>query len=139
MLTSAQIRAARAMLRWDQTQLAGAAMVSVETIKRIERLDGDLGSTKAGTLQAIQSALEAAGAIFVAENGEGPGVRLRKKLESRAELTQRIDVIEDDLSQPDQSSRQTPAGGMEKLERAHKREAVTKLKNRRTKLAKIDK
>lgn len=30
-------------------------------------------------LIAIQSALEAAGVIFVAENGEGPGVRLRKE------------------------------------------------------------
>jgi hypothetical protein len=32
----------------------------------------------ARTIDAICTALEAAGVIFVAENGEGPGVRLRK-------------------------------------------------------------
>jgi hypothetical protein len=30
-------------------------------------------------LAAIRGALEAAGVIFIDENGEGPGVRLRKK------------------------------------------------------------
>jgi hypothetical protein len=32
-----------------------------------------------GNLAAIRAALEAAGVIFIDENGEGPGVRLRKK------------------------------------------------------------
>ncbi len=73
MLTSAQIRAARAMLRWDQAHLADAASVSVETIKRIERLDGDLDSTKAGTLKALRLAFEQAGIEFL--NDGRPGVR----------------------------------------------------------------
>lgn len=34
---------------------------------------------KPRTLKAVQCALEEAGVIFVAENGEGPGVRLRKE------------------------------------------------------------
>jgi len=78
MLTADQVRAARALLRMDQTDLARKAKVSVETIKRLEKIDGPLVNAKAGTLDAIKRALEAAGVIFVAENGEGPGVRLRK-------------------------------------------------------------
>jgi len=44
MLTSEQIRAARAMLRMEQRQLAEAAGVSLETIKRIARRRPDFGS-----------------------------------------------------------------------------------------------
>jgi transcriptional regulator with XRE-family HTH domain len=81
MLTSEQIRAARAMLRIEQTELATLAGVSLETIKRIERKPGAV-SAFAATLDAIRGALEAAGVIFVDENGDGPGVRLRKVLEA---------------------------------------------------------
>ena len=62
------------MLRWDQSQLAKAADVSTETIKRIERLDGSLASTKAGTLQAIEQAFREAGVAFT--NGGQPGVKI---------------------------------------------------------------
>jgi predicted transcriptional regulator len=65
------------MLRLEQTELADRAGVSLETIKRIERTPGPI-SALAGTLDKIRRALEAAGVIFVEENGEGPGVRLRK-------------------------------------------------------------
>ena len=78
MLTGDQLRAARAIVRMDQTVLAEKADVSVETIKRLEKLEGPLVGAKAGTLDAVQHALEKAGVIFVEENGEGPGVRLRK-------------------------------------------------------------
>jgi predicted transcriptional regulator len=77
MITSEQIRGARAMLRIEQSDLAARARVSLETIKRIERKPGAI-SALAGTLDAIRKALESAGVIFVEENGEGPGVRLRK-------------------------------------------------------------
>ena len=81
MLTSDQLRAARALVRWDQAKLADASGVSAETIKRLEKMDGRLLSTRVGTLDALRSALEGAGCIFIAENGEGPGVRLRKARE----------------------------------------------------------
>ena len=77
-LTSAQLRAARALVRWDQSKVAEAAAVSIETVKRLEKMEGPLGSVRVNTIDAIQRALEAAGVIFIAENGEGPGVRLRK-------------------------------------------------------------
>lgn len=55
------------------------ANVSVETIKRLEKMNGPLVGAKAGTLDAIQVALEKAGVIFTPENGDGPGVKLKKE------------------------------------------------------------
>ena len=77
MLTSEQIRAGRALVRWDRSILAEKAGLSLETVKRLENLDGPLAGARAGTLDAIQAALEAAGVEFLAPNGGGPGVRLR--------------------------------------------------------------
>lgn len=73
-----QIKAARALLGWSQADLAKASKISEPTIKRLEASEGDLGGREE-TSTAIVDALDAAGAIFVAENGEGPGVRLRKR------------------------------------------------------------
>lgn len=77
MITSEQIRAARALLRWEQKDLASASKVSLPSIKRLETIPGNLAA-QARTVEAIRSALEAAGVEFIAENGGGPGVRLRK-------------------------------------------------------------
>jgi transcriptional regulator with XRE-family HTH domain len=82
LLTSEQIRAARAMLRLEQRELAEAAGVSVETVKRLEKMTGEV-SAYSTTLSALQKALEAAGVEFIAENGGGPGVRLAKAKKSR--------------------------------------------------------
>ncbi|TCK30140.1 hypothetical protein EV667_0227 [Ancylobacter aquaticus] len=78
MLTSEQVRAARAMLRWEQRQLAEASEVSLPSIKRLESLPGPLAA-QARTASAIQRAFEAAGIEFIPENGGGAGVRLVKK------------------------------------------------------------
>jgi len=78
-LTAEQIRAARALLRWDQATLAKAASVSVETIKRLERMDGPLLATRMATIEALRRALEDAGVEFISANGGGPGVRLKKR------------------------------------------------------------
>lgn len=134
-ITAAQCRAARGLIDMDQASLGGAANVSRNTIVSFESGQREPG---VNNLAAIQAALEQAGVIFVAENGEGPGVRLRKRPDNAAELTRRIDVIEDDLAKTEGPSAQTPAGGMRTLERAHKENAVTKLKNRRTKLKKTE-
>lgn len=77
MIDSAQIRAARALLGWKQTDLAERSGVSEISIKNIER-----GATdpRASTLRAIQSALEVGGVIFMERDqtpGGGPGVRVR--------------------------------------------------------------
>ena len=76
-ITSEQVRAARALIRWEQRDLAESSKVSLPSIKRLETSPGQL-SAQPRTVDAIRAALEAAGVIFVAENGGGPGVRLRK-------------------------------------------------------------
>ena len=77
-LTSEVIRAARALLRWDQRNLAKASSISLPTIKRLESKPGAL-EAHTSTVEAITRALENAGVEFIAENGGGPGVRLRKR------------------------------------------------------------
>ena len=57
MLTGEQIRAARALLRWGQKQLAEAAGVSIETVKRLEKTVGPI-SAYTGTATSLAAALE---------------------------------------------------------------------------------
>lgn len=76
-LTSAQIRAARALLRWSAVDLARESAVGTNTIRRAEVAEEAIALTAANQL-AIRRALEAAGVVFIEENGEGAGVRLRK-------------------------------------------------------------
>jgi predicted transcriptional regulator len=77
-----QIKAARALLAWSQTELAAAADVSIPTIKRLEATDGPLGG-RSQTANKIRMALQAAGIEFIDENGGGPGVRLKKPHKKR--------------------------------------------------------
>ena len=72
-----QIKAARALLGWSQEELAGAANVSIPTIKRLEAGEGPLGG-RSETGDKIRKALQVAGVEFIDENGGGAGVRLRK-------------------------------------------------------------
>ena len=76
-VSTEQVKAARALLRWSQSDLAEACKISIPTIKRLEANAGDMGGTPA-TVAAIRAALESAGVEFIAENGGGAGVRLRK-------------------------------------------------------------
>ena len=74
-LTSELLRAARALLRWEQRQLAEASSVSLPTIKRLEAKPGVLVAHNS-TVAALRAAFEAAGVEFT--NGDRPGVRLRQ-------------------------------------------------------------
>ena len=74
-LTSAQIRAARALIRWSAQDLADASSVGVTTIRRAELTHSETKLTRAND-QAIRRALEAAGVEFIVAEGGGPGVRL---------------------------------------------------------------
>jgi transcriptional regulator with XRE-family HTH domain len=60
----------------SQAALAEAAGVSSMTVKRAEGSGSPYPAGKA--IAAIRAALEAAGVVFLAENGNGPGVALRK-------------------------------------------------------------
>jgi len=77
-LTSAQIRAARALLRWSAEDLARQSLLSVATIRRAELTENETFMTVANDM-AVRRVLEAAGVEFIDENGGGPGVRLRKR------------------------------------------------------------
>jgi DNA-binding XRE family transcriptional regulator len=74
-VTPAQCRAARGLVDLDQAHLAQRAHVSRNVIVDFEK---GRRTPTVNNLAAIQAALEAAGVIFVAENGDGPGVRLKK-------------------------------------------------------------
>jgi hypothetical protein len=76
-LTSAQIRAARALIRWSAEDLARSSSVGLTTIRRAELAIDETSLTAANNL-AIRNTLVAAGVEFIDENGGGPGVRLRK-------------------------------------------------------------
>ena len=76
-ISSAQLRAARALLRWSAQELANASKVGVATIRRVEVIDGEIPVTSANEA-ALRKALEAAGVVFIEENGGGSGVRFRK-------------------------------------------------------------
>ncbi|CEF53890.1 helix-turn-helix domain-containing protein [Acetobacter ghanensis] len=67
---------ARVAVGWGVRELAEKSGVSTNTIARLERGE----ELKASTIEAIRSALEAAGVEFIPENGGGAGVRLRKAL-----------------------------------------------------------
>ena len=71
MIKPEQIRAARALLRLDQHDLARQAHVSVATVRRLEAENG-AANVAPGTLSTIQRTLEAAGAEFIPD-----GVRRR--------------------------------------------------------------
>ena len=75
-ITSEQVRAARALLRWEQRDLAEASGVSLPSVKRLETQPGALAAQER-TIAVLRNALEKAGVEFIAENGGGPGVRLR--------------------------------------------------------------
>jgi predicted transcriptional regulator len=64
MITSEQIRAARALLRVEQKDLAYRAGVSTTTVRRLEAVGG-VDQVARGTVEAVQRALEQAGAEFI--------------------------------------------------------------------------
>jgi len=76
-LSSAQIRAARALIRWSAEDLARESLLSVATIRRAELAEIDTSMTAVND-SAVRRTLEAAGVEFIDDNGGGAGVRLRK-------------------------------------------------------------
>lgn len=80
MITSEQVRAARALLRWEQKDLAEASRVSLPSIKRLEGQPGALAA-QGRTVDAIEAAFVAAGVLFLDAGGMiegGLGVRLKQ-------------------------------------------------------------
>ena len=77
MISSDQIRAAKALLRWSGEELANRAGVSLSTIRRVEASIGVPEAQNMKTIVAIKKALEQAGVKFIGSPEDRPGVRLR--------------------------------------------------------------
>jgi len=78
-ILGAQMRAARALLRWAAADLVRESGVSLATIHRAESVDGKTALTLANA-SAIRRALEDAGVELIEENGRGPGARLKRRV-----------------------------------------------------------
>ncbi len=80
MITSEQMRAARALLRWSAQDLADKSGIGFRTVQRFESESG-IPASRTSNLIAIRKVLEEAGVIFIDQNEEGgPGVRLKEPI-----------------------------------------------------------
>ena len=75
MITSSQLRAARALLKWRVNDLARKSGIGTATIQRYEVVDG-VPNANVKTLSTIKKTLEAAGIEFIGTPEQDPGVRL---------------------------------------------------------------
>ncbi len=132
-VSAAQIRAARGLLGWSQEQLAEAAKVGRATIA-----DFEIGKRVPypRTLDDIRGALEIAGVEFIAENGSGPGVRLKKKPKTHEQLTSKIAELHEALPHVDEKAKPSPHKAMKQLEHAHVKNEIAKVKGTQAKIAK---
>jgi transcriptional regulator with XRE-family HTH domain len=73
-----QLAAARTLVGCTQADIAARSNISVPTLKRMEASDGPITGMQ-NNIDAVIRALEAAGVVFIAENGGGPGVRLKDR------------------------------------------------------------
>lgn len=76
-VSSAQIRAARALLGMSSKELSEASGIGWATIRRFEQVEG-IPPSRAGTLERVRATLEAAGIEFLGDPVSSPGVRLRR-------------------------------------------------------------
>ncbi|MDR3508219.1 MAG: helix-turn-helix transcriptional regulator [Caulobacteraceae bacterium] len=80
MISAAQLRAARALLGWDQRRLAELSGLSVPTIQRMEASE-DMIRGNVDSLMKLIAALEAGGLELIGEGApstsSGRGVRLK--------------------------------------------------------------
>jgi transcriptional regulator with XRE-family HTH domain len=78
LITSAQIRAARALLDWSRQTLSDNSGVGISALMRLESANGIPGGN-IKTFEAVQKAFEKAGIQFIGTPDDGPGVRLFNK------------------------------------------------------------
>ena len=86
-ITGAQVRGARAFLRWTIADLASAADVGISTIQEVEKVDGEPRVTslqwrsdaRDEALTKIRSAFEKAGITFLSDSSRGVGLQGKHK------------------------------------------------------------
>ena len=82
MITSRQVRAARALLGWSQELLADKALVALTALKRLE---SDRLSVRDATREAVRKALEAAGIVFLTSDRREGVVLVRENTKKQNE------------------------------------------------------
>jgi len=76
-ISSEQVRAAKAILRWSGEDLSRRSGISLSTIRRVESASGVPEMQNLRTLLAIKNALEEGGVEFIGTPDDRPGVRLK--------------------------------------------------------------
>lgn len=79
-MSPAQCRAGRALLDMTQSRLGELAQLGLSTVVDFEK---GRRQVSPAAVEKIRSALQLAGVEFTEENGGGPGVRLRKRMQKR--------------------------------------------------------
>ena len=87
MITAEQIKAARALLRMEQEELARRAGISVTTIRRLEAAGGEYAVAEA-TASGVQMALQEAGVEFIHD-----GLCLKRAAADDGKLYERLLAI----------------------------------------------
>ncbi|WP_215287823.1 helix-turn-helix transcriptional regulator [Polynucleobacter sp. MWH-Spelu-300-X4] len=78
MFTSAQLRSARATLKWSLEELSQRSGVGTTTLKRFESADG-VPNGNLSTFNTLRKIFEEAGIEFIGTPEDGPGVRYYPK------------------------------------------------------------
>jgi hypothetical protein len=87
-ITGAQVRMARAFLRWSVAELASKAKVGISSVQRIEAADGSPAITddlewraaaRDEVIAAVHDALVKAGIRFLRDDGDGIGIRGKRR------------------------------------------------------------
>lgn len=78
MISSRQIKAARALLGWKGQDLAERSGVGVTTLRRYETQEG-IPNANASVIRAIKDCLESEGIVFSGDPVSSPGVSLSQK------------------------------------------------------------
>ena len=132
-MLAVQCKMARIALGLGVRELAELAKVSPDTVARLERGE----ELKERTIDALRTALEKAGVEFIAENGGGPGVRLKKTAKGVEEITQEIDALEDKISSMPAPTKPSPEAGMNIMRKAVAKNDLAKLKTHRKRIKNV--
>jgi transcriptional regulator with XRE-family HTH domain len=130
-MNALQARLARVALGLRFTDAAKLCDVAVETIRRIEIDDQ---SVKAATIEKVRAAFEKAGVEFIAENGGGPGVRLKKTAKGVEAISREIDALEDKISSILAPTEPSPEAAVNTMRKAVAESNLKKLKARRKRI-----
>jgi transcriptional regulator with XRE-family HTH domain len=96
MITSAQLRGARAMIGLSMEELAADSRLPLSALQALET---DVGTAEHSSLSAVRAALEARGILFLSSGSQeagGPGIRLKSWDEDEGIRPENLNATNDD-------------------------------------------